>query len=133
MSQLLIHSMLSVHFNFRFLSHPLCSFDEHALIDLPTMLDKVMDVTQQKDMFYAGHSQVLTSPSLSLSHHLSSLTSIPTSFSSFFLPPTSLPHSFSLSLPSSPPSPPPLREQSWDLLGSLLIKLLPNTSRLSLL
>ena len=34
------------------------SFDEHSLIDLPAMVDKVMDVTKQDKMFYAGHSQV---------------------------------------------------------------------------
>ena len=32
-------------------------FDEHALIDLPTMLDYVIRVTGQDEIFYAGHSQ----------------------------------------------------------------------------
>ena len=32
-------------------------FDEHALVDLPTMLDYVMKVTGQSELFYAGHSQ----------------------------------------------------------------------------
>ena len=32
-------------------------FDEHAQKDLPAMLNKVMEVTGQTDMFYAGHSQ----------------------------------------------------------------------------
>ena len=34
------------------------SFDEHSLIDLPTMLDKTMNVSGQKELFYVGHSQV---------------------------------------------------------------------------
>ena len=38
--------------------HPfLCSFDEHSLIDLPTMLDYVIANTTQKKVFYIGHSQ----------------------------------------------------------------------------
>ena len=48
----------------RFLCLPLspssffpCSFDEHSLIDLPTMLDYVMANTGQKKVFYVGHSQ----------------------------------------------------------------------------
>lgn len=35
----------------------LCRFDEHALVDLPTMLDYVMKVSGQDEIFYAGHSQ----------------------------------------------------------------------------
>ena len=32
-------------------------FDEHAQIDLPTMLDYVMKTTGQDELFYGGHSQ----------------------------------------------------------------------------
>jgi lysosomal acid lipase/cholesteryl ester hydrolase len=32
-------------------------FDQHALIDLPTMLTRVIDVTGHKRLFYVGHSQ----------------------------------------------------------------------------
>ena len=35
----------------------MCRFDEHALVDLPTMLDYVMKVTGQTELFYTGHSQ----------------------------------------------------------------------------
>ena len=45
---------MEVHYK-RFSS--LSSFDEHAQIDLPTMLDYVMDKTGQKKIFYVGHSQ----------------------------------------------------------------------------
>ena len=34
-----------------------CRFDEHAQTDLPTMLDYVLKVTNQSDLFYVGHSQ----------------------------------------------------------------------------
>eukprot|EP00731_Ephydatia_muelleri_P029819 Em0021g342a len=33
------------------------SFDEHALVDLPAMLDYVLNVTGQSQVFYVGHSQ----------------------------------------------------------------------------
>ena len=39
--------MLSIH----------CSFDEHSLIDLPDMVDYVLEVTNQSELFYVGHSQ----------------------------------------------------------------------------
>ena len=32
-------------------------FDEHALIDLPTMLNHALSVSGQSQLFYAGHSQ----------------------------------------------------------------------------
>ncbi|KAL5475602.1 hypothetical protein EMCRGX_G025434 [Ephydatia muelleri] len=35
----------------------LFSFDEHALIDLPTMLNHALSVSGQSQLFYAGHSQ----------------------------------------------------------------------------
>lgn len=35
----------------------LSSFDEHALIDLPAMLDYVIAKTGQEKIFYVGHSQ----------------------------------------------------------------------------
>ena len=35
----------------------LCRFDEHALIDLPAMVDYVLQVSGQKQLFYVGHSQ----------------------------------------------------------------------------
>ncbi|CAI8032080.1 Gastric triacylglycerol lipase [Geodia barretti] len=47
------HTHLTVHdkafWNF--------TFDQHALIDMPTMLTKVIDVTGQQRLFYVGHSQ----------------------------------------------------------------------------
>lgn len=33
------------------------SFDEHAQIDLPAMIDYVLSVSKQDKIFYAGHSQ----------------------------------------------------------------------------
>ena len=36
-------------------------FDQHALIDLPTMLTGVMEVTGQSHLYYVGHSQVMRS------------------------------------------------------------------------
>ena len=35
--------------------HP--RFDQHSLKDLPAMLDYVISVTKQKELFYVGHSQ----------------------------------------------------------------------------
>lgn len=32
-------------------------FDEHALIDLPTMVNHALSVSGQSKLFYAGHSQ----------------------------------------------------------------------------
>ena len=34
-----------------------CRFDEHAQTDLPTMIDYVLKLTNQSDLFYVGHSQ----------------------------------------------------------------------------
>ena len=51
--------LISLHLNL----HGFCDtlhlnrFDEHAQIDLPTMLDYVMKVTGQDELFYVGHSQ----------------------------------------------------------------------------
>lgn len=36
------------------------SFDEHALIDVPTMVDYILNVTSQKQLYYVGHSQGTT-------------------------------------------------------------------------
>ena len=33
------------------------SWEDHALIDLPTMVDYVLMVTNQKQLYYIGHSQ----------------------------------------------------------------------------
>ena len=33
------------------------SWEDHALIDLPTMVDYVLTVTNQKQLYYIGHSQ----------------------------------------------------------------------------
>ena len=49
------------------LSPPLShfSFDQHALVDLPTMLDKALQISQQQKLFYVGHSQVSPLPDTS--------------------------------------------------------------------
>ena len=33
------------------------SFDQHALLDLPVMVDLVLNVSQQEQIYYVGHSQ----------------------------------------------------------------------------
>ena len=36
------------------------SFDEHALIDLPTMIDFALSISGQEKLYYVGHSQATT-------------------------------------------------------------------------
>lgn len=43
-------------FKMDFCSFP-CRFDQHAQIDLPTMLDYVLNVTGKDKLYYVGHSQ----------------------------------------------------------------------------
>ena len=40
-----------------YFSFSFSSFDEHALIDLPTMIDYVLSVSGQNTTYYVGHSQ----------------------------------------------------------------------------
>ncbi len=40
-----------------FLCTPTYSYDEHALIDLPAMVNYVLATTGEEDLFYVGHSQ----------------------------------------------------------------------------
>ena len=50
------------------------SWEDHALIDLPTMVDYVLTVTNQKQLYYIGHSQgtALGFASFTSNHELAS-------------------------------------------------------------
>ena len=45
------HLLLPYHLSFSL------SFDQHSLLDLPAMVDLVLNVSQQEQIYYVGHSQ----------------------------------------------------------------------------
>ena len=56
------------------------SFDEHALIDLPYMIDKALSVSRQSNLYYIGHSQGTTMGFAGFTHNKTLASRIKTFF-----------------------------------------------------